>query len=100
MTFRTLFLAIALCVAATPTWAQYYDDPYNDPYLNPYAPQSRQRDSRDLADEIGRRYLPSYEQQALEEQRRENSGRNSWMNMCHAMGGNAAAQALCYEAGR
>ena len=100
MTFRTLFLAIALCVAATPIWAQYYDDPYNDPYFNPWAPQTQQRDTRDLADEVLRGVIPSYEQQALEEQRRENSGRNSWMNMCNAMGGNAAAQALCYDAMR
>ena len=109
MRFRTLFLAAAFCVAATPTWAQYqqYYPPNptpNNPYYVPHGSilpgQTQQRGSEYWANEAARRALPSYEQQALEEQRRENSGRNSWMNMCHAMGGNAAAQRLCYEAGR
>ena len=88
---------IAVGVTALPAWAQY-----NDPYFNPYAPSEHQtlQDARDLADQLAERATGSYQQRALEEQRRENSGRNSWMNRCHAMGGNAAAQARCYQGGR
>jgi len=100
MKLRTVFLAATLCMVTPPAWGQYYENPYTDPYLNPYAPQARQRSGQDIANEVLRGVLPSYEQQRLEEQRRQNSGRNSWMNMCNAMGGNAAARALCYEAGR
>ena len=66
----------------------------------PMPRRTQQRDTQDLVDEALQGVIPSYEQQALEEQRRQNSGRNSWMNMCNAMGGNAAAQRLCFEAGR
>ena len=99
---RTLFLAIiALCVAATPTWAQDYDDPYNDPYLNPFGYES-DSPSVDDAREMGRRLAEEAigqdpYQRYLESQRGRQAGQDSWRNMCNAMGGNPAAQANCYR---
>ena len=106
----TLLIVVAVGVAALPAWAQY--QPYyppnpnpSNPYYVPHGsilpgPQTRQRSGQDFANEVLRGVLPSYQQQMLEEQRRQNSGHNSWMNRCHAMGGNPAAQALCYQGGR
>ena len=99
-------LCVAMCVliggvtlGSPQLGAQYYDDPYEDPYFNPFGP-SRQPDYDGVLEQSLRRVIPSYEQQMLEEQRRQNSGHNSWMNQCHAMAGNPAAQARCYQGAR
>ena len=99
---KTSAFIFAATLAFTPLVAAGQEDPFTDPYFNPYAPSDHQtvEDAYDLADRLAERATGSYQQRALEDQRRENSGRNSWMNMCHAMGGNATAQGLCYQAGR
>ena len=102
MAFRTLFLAVALCVTAMPIWAQDYDDPYNDPYLNPFGYES-DSPSVDDAREMGWSLAEEATgqdpyQRHLESQRGRQAGEDSWRNMCNAMDGNPAAQANCYRA--